>query len=261
MSGDDESEKLAKPAMSAPAAVLIRWGRIAYRLGIGIAVIPLVVTAAYVALATEPLWQRLMTLVVVGLVPAVAAVLAGLILCGALMSASRVVDPVIAVLWRLLLPAMRAGHSGGRSCASFAARTMPRGTRRIAAAAVACWRAWERLIWTAYQGCRKVVQACAAAANLVGRSVARCIPWIARAALRVVVALVRGIRATAFGLATAFHAMVAALDAIGCAINALMRLIVRGATFPVRLAARVLLRISRPTPPQAAYARAPRPRR
>jgi hypothetical protein len=258
MTGDDESEKLAKPALSAPAAVLIRWAGIAYRLGIAIALLPLLLTAAYVAFAAEPLWQRLMTLVVVGIIPAVAAVLAGIILCGALAGASKVIDPVIAVLWRLVLPLMRAGHAGGRSCASFAVRTMPRGTKRIVSATVACWRAWEGLIWAIYQGVRTVVQACAAAANCVGRAVARCVPRIGRAAVRVGVMVVRCIRASAFGLATAFHAVVSALDAIGCAINAVVAAIFRGATFPVRLVARILLRLSRPTAPRAAYARASR---
>ena len=57
--------------LSAPAAALRRWASVACRLGILTAFVPLIVALAYVVVVAEPLWQRLMTLVVVGLAPAV----------------------------------------------------------------------------------------------------------------------------------------------------------------------------------------------
>src|SRR5262245_694063 len=96
------------PAPSALAAALRRWASVACRLGMVTAGVPVIASLAYVALVAEPLWQRLMTLVVVGVAPAAAAVAAGFLLGGALDLAGRLADPAATLVAALARPLWRA---------------------------------------------------------------------------------------------------------------------------------------------------------
>jgi hypothetical protein len=252
---EDGRGSSANPTLSAPAAALIRWAGVAYWLGMGAAVLPVVLAMTYVGLAAEPLWQRLMTLVVVGLVPAVGCILAGILLHGALKVASRVIDRVIAALCKLLQPVTQAIGAGARSCGRRAVGAMPSGVRLIVGSAVAVWKGWENLCWMAYVAVRTVVGAVAAAATFLARGAAGSILLTGRAARLIAVALAAGIRGGVFGVVWGFRALVRGLDAIGCAINEAIRLSVMAATFPLRLIARLLLHVSGSSPPHAAALR------
>jgi hypothetical protein len=242
---DNGSATLTSPMLSAPAAALKRWGGVSCRLGLLTAVIPLVAAVAFVVLVAEPLWQRLMTLVVVGLVPAIAVVVAGFLLGGVLSVASRLADPVAALIWKLTAPLRRAARAGGAHCVGFATTTMPRASKRTARFAIAGWLAWEALCWTVV---RTVVRACIRAARFALCCVARTIPLVRRT-------LARSGKAAGAGTVSGIRATVNALDALGCAINAAGRMVLIVATAPIRLVARILLWLSGSAAPRPAPAR------
>ena len=91
---------IAKSSISAAASALMCCATIAHRLGIFAAVVPLVGALTYAILVAEPIWQRLMTLVVLGLVPASMALMTGTLVGAILAMGSRVVDPIIALISR-----------------------------------------------------------------------------------------------------------------------------------------------------------------
>jgi hypothetical protein len=230
--------------LSAPAAALRRWAGVACRLGILTAVVPLIVAVAYVVLVAEPLWQRLMTLVVVGLAPAVMVLVTGLLLGGTLSLGSRLADPVAALAWRLTAPLRRAARTGGVHCVGFATTTMPRASRRLIGWAIVGWRAWEDLCWTVYRGAHASVLACRRGSRFAARCATRSIPPIRRSVALTVWTIGRCGRAVCVGAVSGFQATVGALDALGCTINATGRMLLIAATFPIRLVARILLRFS-----------------
>jgi hypothetical protein len=236
------------PTMSAAAAALKRWAGVSCRFGVLTATIPVIIALAYVALVVEPLWQRLMTLAVIGLAPAVATILAGFMLGAILDLAGRLTDPVAAATARLTLPLRRAVAVHGSLCLRFAVATTPLAARRVASAAVVAWCAWEDACWTAYRGIRAAIQACgtamracSTAVHVTARRVVLWIPAFGRASVAAGWMLVRWSRAGFCGAVCGLRATVDALDALGCAINAAGRLLWKAATFPIRLVARILL--------------------
>src|SRR5262249_36642174 len=191
----------------------------------------------------------------VGLVPAAGAVLAGMLLYGALMGASKMIDRILAALATLLRPVTRATGAGARSCGRLAARAMPSGLKHIARCAVAGWRAWENFLWTIYVGIRGVVRTVAGIMRFAASGVTRSARSTRRAAAVTCVTLGRGAKAGAAGTVSGFHLIVRGLDALGCAINDMIRLGFLATTFPVRLIARLLLRLSGSPPRRALQAR------
>jgi hypothetical protein len=230
--------------LSAPAAALKRWASVACRLGVLTAVAPLIVALAYVVLVAEPLWQRLMTLVVVGLLPAMMVLVTGFLLGGTLNLASRLADPVAALAWRLTAPLRRAAWAGGVGCVAFATAAMPRASRCLIRWAIVGWRAWEDLCWAVYRGMRASVLACRRGSRFAARCATQSIPPIRRSVALTVWTIGRCGRAVCVGTVSGFQATVSALDALGFAINATGRMLLVAATFPIRLVARILLRFS-----------------
>ena len=230
--------------LSAPAAALRRWASVACRLGILTAFVPLIVALAYVVVVAEPLWQRLMTLVVVGLAPAVMVLATGLLLGATLNLASRLADPVTALAWRLTAPLRRAAWVGGVRCVAFATTTTPRASRCLIRWAIVGWRAWEDLCWAVYRGAHASVLACRRGSRLAVRCATQSIPPIRRSVALTLWTIGRCGRAVSVGTVSGFQATVGALDALGCAINATGRMLLIAATFPIRLVARILLRFS-----------------
>ena len=99
-------------------------------------------------------------------------------LVGAILAmGSRVVDPISALISRLILSLGRATCAGGLCCLRIVVTGTPCAAKYIIRVAVAGWRAWEDLCWAGYQRVRTMVRACSAATNLVAGIVVK---WMVR---------------------------------------------------------------------------------
>jgi hypothetical protein len=98
---DEATPPDANPQLSCTVRAIAHVGDCLAR---GVAMFFLIVAGAFSALTPEPLWLRVMSFVVLGLIPALAAYLIACLISWTLKRASRIYDPVAAVLW----PALRA---------------------------------------------------------------------------------------------------------------------------------------------------------
>jgi hypothetical protein len=87
-----EAFRKVKPRRSAAAQRIERWSVISYRICVFLAVCTLVIALGFAALSPEPLWLRLMTIAVLGILPAVASCAAGILLFWFLLVVGAICD-------------------------------------------------------------------------------------------------------------------------------------------------------------------------
>jgi hypothetical protein len=182
----------SSPQRSPAAEVLARCGNFSYWLALVFAALFLLAASAFSTLSSEPLWLRLMTLVFLGFLPALAFYLIGWLTSWTLKVASAIYELV----------------------APFFRRTF----RVVTNTALLAWRV---LVWLAMD----------------------ILPWW----LGNVMAFLRACRLALqwAGRVTAFYGRAAArLFARACRYSSVAgRACIMGATFPVRLVARILIRL------------------
>jgi len=180
-------------------------------------------------LAPEPLWQRLLTLVFLGLPSAFAAYSMGLLIRWILMGASAMYDPVNSALWLTFRLLTSAAFIAWRFLAWLATDFLPACLKAIIAFLRACRRTVERttrlsitvvlatvgaVVWTFGKVKRTGTQAAGVLARLIRRCVmsARICVQIAYRTLRVACV------ATAAGLETCRRAVAGLTRHIACAL-------------------------------------------
>src|SRR5262245_22031935 len=91
-----------KPSLCARA--LTHCASHAYRLGMLTAPVPIVVSLCYAIAVPEPLWQRMMTVLVLGLAPSSIVLMTGALVGAILAMGSMLVDPASTLFRRLMPP-------------------------------------------------------------------------------------------------------------------------------------------------------------
>jgi hypothetical protein len=217
----------------------------AYRLGLLTAVVPIVGSLCYAIVVSEPLWQRMMTLIVLGVVPSSIVLMTGALVGAVLATGGMLVDPASTLLRRLMPPLGRVLLAGGAYCLGMAVMATRRAVKWIGRLIVAAWRACEGLCWV---GCHRVRTAThtwsAAIAHAVVCCVRRSISSLRHAGAATAFTILRGNGAALQILVWGFRAIADKLEALGCVINAVGSMMWMAATFPIRLVARVLLRLT-----------------
>ncbi len=214
-----------------------------YGLGMLAAAVPIVVSLCYVIVVPEPLWQRMMTVVVVGLVPSSIVLIAGTVVGAVLAMGSMLVDPASILFRRLMPPVGRAVMVCSAYGLGLAVTAARRAAKWIGRLIVAAWRAWEDVCWA---GCQRVRAASIAWSTTIAHAVVCCvrrsISWLRRAGAATAFRVLRGSGAALNILMWGFRVFVDKLEALGCVINAVGSMVWMAATFPVRLLAGILLR-------------------
>jgi hypothetical protein len=240
-----------KPSLCARA--LTHCAGHAYQLGMLTAAVPIVVSLFYALVVPEPLWQRMMTVVVLGLAPSSIVLMTGALVGAILAMGSMSVDPANALFRRLMPPLGRAVLAGSAYCLGMAVTATRRAAKWIGRLSVAGWRAWEDLCWA---GCDRFRMAAHAWSRAIAHAIVCC-------ANRSISSFRRASAATAFtvlcGSRTALKILVCGgciiadrLEVLGCMINVLGSMAWMAATSPIRLVARVLLRLTQSRPANVA---------
>ena len=216
-----EALAAAKPSLCARA--LKCCASSAYGIGKLTAAVPLAVSLCYAIVVPEPLWQRMMTVAVLGLVPSSIVLMTGALVGAVLAMGSALVDPA-STLCRRLMPSLgRAVLAGSTHSLGVAVTATLRVAKSIGRLIVAEWHAARPRMRGSISSLRR-----AAAAISCGSS----------AALK---PLLCGLRVIADKL-----------EFLGDMINAMGSMMWMAATFPIRLVANVLLRLTRRRPARVA---------
>jgi hypothetical protein len=214
-----------------------------YGLGMLAAAVPIVVSLCYVIVVPEPLWQRMMTVVVIGLVPSSIVLILGTVVGAVLAMGSMLVDPASILFRRLMPPVGRAVMVCSAYGLGLAVTAARRAAKWIGRLIVAAWRAWEDVCWA---GCQRVRAASRAWSTTIAHAVVCCarrsISWLRRAGAATAFRVLRGSGAALNILMRGFRVFVDKLEALGCVINAVGSTVWMAVTFPVRLLAGILLR-------------------
>ncbi len=244
------------PQRSRGAQVLACLAALSHWLGLALAALVLLVAGAFAALAPEPLWPRLLSLLILGFLPALAAYSIARSVSWILLGASAICDPVAATLWRILCVLIGLLRTCGRA--------VERVSRTTAFHVVTFVEGGSRVLMAVWRMCGRLQQKAARVVSLSARSF-RSFTGLIRTSIHVALDAFR----TAF-VATAVAAanVKASLShrrglfefALSCwcaprrlfvamcrLIGAGSRVFIMGAAFPLRLIARTLLRLF-PTP-------------
>ncbi len=254
------------PQRSRVAQALARWANFSYWLALALAVFSLLGAAAFAALSPEPAGPRLMSLVFLGFFPAITACSMGLLVYCALKGTSAIYDPVATALLSLTFRTLTdAALIARRFLVWLATEFLPRWVRKVMAFAGPCRHAVERarrvisfyvaialaayarvLMAVVRHVAYRALIAClgtSAAMRACGRAIARAPIGMLRAALDAATTLIRAIGAC-MEFASARGRAAARLFALALRYSrAAGRTCIMGATFPVRLVARILIRL------------------
>jgi hypothetical protein len=210
---------------SRSAEALARWASFCYWISLHFAVLSLLMAAAFALLTPEPLWMRIASFGFLGVLPALAGFSIGQLTCWILKGASAIYDPVALFFRRVFRAVTNNSRIGWLFVLWLATGLLPRCVRFVVTVVRACWLAGGRATASALASCTWFLRLIARA--LIG----------VRAAILTLAGACAAVASVCWRTTTRMFGKAYRYSSLAG------RALIISATYPVRLLARLLIRL------------------